>query len=413
MAAYGIGAAAGGFADGYLKGRMAREQINSNKMEKTLNEQRLKDAERETKKGERLDASREALTAGLDSLEKEYNQGAGGFLTFMPPRMGMQGPETFDLETAHAEQPAKSPWGGGAAYKDPTGANEEYDGRLSKLYKSYYAATDEPDKAFLVDNTISTMRENRTDRLIKKASSALLVGAPDGPNLLDQVAGVAGLGRVNPKSGTFDPKTRTWTGIEMTQTDGSTVVRNFTPDDIMGLANFSDPAKHFELLNEKAYRDETLKNQKLGLANDSRQLDNDGRRIEVAEASSKFEAEDRRKGREMERDRGNVDLLHKIISNSFKPPIKPDAGVYKLAQALDEPAQARITAYDASVVEYEDRTEITNRLVDGSQNLMTLNSGLKPQDAAYIMQNNARFRPQRGPGGRLYIEYKGQKLWAE
>jgi hypothetical protein len=418
MAVYGIGAAAGGFADGFLKGRMAREQINSNKMEKQLNEERLKGAQRESAEAERIAAAREALNTGLQSLETDYSQGAGEFSSFMPEQMGVTPPAAGAPPANGLQQPVqpKSPWRTPAdMYRDRTGAEGMYYDRMSSLYKNYYTASNQPDKALLVDNTLSEMREKKVDKLVKGAAAAMFVGAPEALGLLDRVSSVAGFGRVDTKSGTFDPETKTWNGIKMVQADGTETVRSFTPADMMSLAYHGDPAKHFEMLNEKAYRDGVLQNQTRGVNNESERLRLDGERISIEADQNKGEREDRAEEREARRNRENVDLLHKLVSRSIKPPIAPNKAVFDMAndQVADEKdrkaAQAQIQQYSADVSRYESRAEETNMMVETAQSIMAMNPGLKAQDAAYIIQGFDGEK-KRGPDGRAYIEFNGQRI---
>lgn len=413
MAAYGIGAAAGGFADGFIKGRMLREQINSNKMEKQLNEERLKGAQRENTEAERIAAAREALNTGLQSLETDYSQGAGDFSSFMPEQMGVTPPAAGAPPANGLQQPSqpKSPWRTPAdMYRDRAGAEGMYYDRMATLYKNHYTTINQPDKALLVDNTLSEMREKKTDKLVKGAAAALFVGAPEALGLLDRVSSVAGFGRVDTKSGTFDPETKTWNGIKMVQADGTETVRSFTPADMMSLAYYGDPAKHFEMLNEKAYRDGALKNQSRGLDNEDERLRIDGERVKVQEEQTAFEREDRAEDRRLKRERADVEILHQLISSSFKPPIEPDPSVFKAA-SYDDAAKAQVQQYNNAVVQYESRAELTQSMVGGAQNLMALNPGLKPQDAAYVVQNSDRLgKVTPDADGRYYLNFKGMRI---
>jgi hypothetical protein len=409
MAVYGLGAAAGGFADGFLKGRMVREQIDSNKMEKKLNEQRLKDAEREGLKAERSDAARVALISGMQSLDSEYEQGAGQFSTFMPEQMGVTPPASGPAGIQAPETP--SPWKSkGDIYRDASGAESAYYSGMAKLYKNYYAESDQPDKALLVDDTISTMREKKVDKLVKGASAALFVGAPEALSLLDRVSSVAGMGRVDTKSGSFDPKTKTWTGVKMTQADGTEVVRDFTPTDMMSLANYGDPGKAFEFMHENAYRERALANQEQGVTNEGRRLANEERRIGLQEEQAGNERDDRAEDRKLRRERADVEILHQLISSSFKPPIEPDPSVFKAA-TYDDAAKAQVQKYNNAVVQYESRAELTSSMVSGAQSLMALNPGLKPQDAAYVVQNSDRLgKVTPDADGRYYLNFKGMRI---
>jgi hypothetical protein len=413
MAVYGLGAAAGGFADGFLKGRMAREQIDSNKMEKKLNEQRLKDAEREGQKADRSEAARVALLSGMQSLDSDYSQGSGRYAEFMPPQpeqMGVSPPPTGATGLQAPERP-KSPWSmPGNIYRDSAGAEAAYYDDMSKLYKNYYAQSDQPDKALMVDDTISTMREKKVDKLVKGASAALFVGAPEALSLLDRVSSVAGMGRVDTKSGSFDPKTKTWTGVKMTQADGTEVVRDFTPTDMMSLANYGDPGKALEVMLESGFRERALVNQERGVTNDDKRLTNEERRIALQEEQAGNERADRAEDRQLRRERADVEILHQLISSSFKPPIEPDPSVFKAA-TYDDAAKAQVQKYNNAVVQYESRAELTSSMVSGAQNLMALNPGLKPQDAAYVVQNSDRLgKVTPDADGRYYLNFKGMRI---
>jgi len=401
MAAYGIGAAAGGFADGFLKGAMVRRQINSGKLEDKANELRIKAAEREQSENERKDKARLSFEQGIAALNQDYETGGGDFQQYRPPQMGIADPSA--QQTEQRPSPFRNP---ANLYQDPRAAEDLRYERMTKMYENYYNALSEPDKALAIGPALEKIRSGRLEERSKGAIAGMIVGAPGALDKMNSVLQEMGLGQIDSASGRFDPKSGAWTGVTFRGPDGEVQTRDFTRTDLAALASSANPMKFIEFADQKAAREQQA-------VIEQRRAETDSTRANVALLGVQTELERGRRADEESRDtrsRQRLTDIRSMFEFSDEPPKRPPDATYKTAMVQpDGPAAREVQDYSNQAAAWEARRVEMRALGEFAMDIAKLNPSLDAQTIRYILRNMDTMQGVE-ENGRRYIELDGQKI---
>lgn len=241
-----------GIAGGIRQGlRDYRENMRAIDEDERIKKQEARQAVMDARDTERFEAekgrmaeekskreARAAFEKQLKQINEDAMNGTNGFDQFgfvgQPQQQGaIAGPD------GQPQQPAPNPFKATAdgLYRNQRGADQLISERRAAALEGLYAALGEPEKAATVRSQMADLFDKDVERKTKTALAAAAIGAPGSLDALAKVYtyfndGVA----INPQSGQWDAKTKSWRGIEFTDAGGNTVKRDITQQDLLGLA---------------------------------------------------------------------------------------------------------------------------------------------------------------------------------
>lgn len=243
-----LGAIAKGIKQGAQQyGENMRAIDNDERLKRAEERQKVSD-ERDAKRFEmeqaRMDREKKALEANDEYMkisEQIDNDAANGIGEFQKagfigqPQQAIQNPD--GTSTPAPQNPFMVPVDG--RYKNQRLADEIRMGMKASALEKLYRARGEPEKAEMVRTQLAEVLDKDIDRKLKAALAGFAMGAPGSIERVASVYGYFSDGKaIDPTSGAFDPKTKTWTGIRILDEKTGKVVgtRDFTQEDILGLA---------------------------------------------------------------------------------------------------------------------------------------------------------------------------------
>jgi hypothetical protein len=258
----------GGFAEGYVLGkRLKMDQEETEFRRERTKKQDARDEERFGLEKERMEEEKRKITARkefestLSKINNDAFTGANGFEGFgyvgQPQQpTAIAGPDG-QAPAAPQANPFKATADG--LYKNQRAADQLIAERKAAALESLYAKLGEPEKAATVRGQMADLFEKDVERKTKTALAAVALGAPGSMQALSKVYSYFNDGKeINPESGQWDAKTKTWKGVEFVDpASGKSTMRDVTQADIMGLAKRDAAA--LALFNiEQGYKQQEL-----------------------------------------------------------------------------------------------------------------------------------------------------------
>ncbi len=241
-----LGAIAKGISEGAQR---AGENMRAAKKDEYLEQQAEREKTREARDAKRFEyeektAARQqklaededAILAKLQQVDIDAHTGQGDFAQAGFVGQPKQAIAPNGQPTTEPMNPLMVP--GDGKYQNQKLADQIRTERKAQLMEQLYTLRREPEKAMMVREQMAELAEKQVDRKLKTALAAFALGAPGSVQALSNVYGFVSDGKsIDPSSGTFDPKTKTWSGITfIDDKTGEKTVRDITQEDIIGLA---------------------------------------------------------------------------------------------------------------------------------------------------------------------------------
>lgn len=261
-----IGLGIGAFAEGAARGLKLRSEMDDAEFRRErAKKQDERDEVRFGLEKEKMDeekrkiAARKEFESTLSQINNDAFTGSNGFEGFgyvgQPQQAAIAGPD------GQAPAPQANPFKATAdgLYKNQRAADQLIAERKAAALESLYAKLGEPEKAATVRGQMADLFEKDVERKTKTALAAVALGAPGSMQALSKVYSYFNDGKeINPESGQWDAKAKTWKGVEFVDSaTGKAERRDVTQADIMGLAKRDAAA--LALFNiEQGYKQQEL-----------------------------------------------------------------------------------------------------------------------------------------------------------
>ena len=384
----GIAGIARGVKQGFEGAGIAARQMEEDERKKVAAErdterfrmEKVRFAEEEDKINAKKD-----LAAGLSRVSELYSSGGGicsegqgnAPVAANPvadaPRMGLSSVPAQAAPAPTGDTPAatglsatpqpdapkrENPFmtGGENKYANPKVAQEKYYAAKTKLLQDYYNRIGEPEKALAVPKVMSELKNFEFEEKTGAALSAMALGAPGAVAAMSKVYQYFNDGKtLDPESGTFDPKTKTWTGLKVTDENGKTTTLNLTQEQIFGMAKQKDAAAVAKFNIERGDKlfDQTMEGRKVAATERSAKASETSAGASVISANaSMLRAKNMNSDDDLVRN-ARIDAdIGRTISNSLSSrfkvdnTLKPSDNDRLLAGAGDTAAAGRIKTYE-------------------------------------------------------------------
>lgn len=245
----GLQAVAGGIRQGLRDYRENMRSVEDEERRKKQDERQKvmddRDATRfEAEKG-RMDEekrqrdARAAFQKQLEQINADAMAGTNGFDQFGFAGQPQQPQGAIAAPGAPAQPAASNPFKATAdgLYRNQRGADQLIADRRAAALESLYAALGQPEKAATARSQMMELFDKDVERKTKTALAAAALGAPGSLDALSRVYSYFNDGiSINPQSGQWDAKTKSWKGIEFVDDKGNATKRDITQQDLLALA---------------------------------------------------------------------------------------------------------------------------------------------------------------------------------
>lgn len=316
-----------------------------------------------------------------------------------PAPQGIATPAQAAAAPAAPKAPRSNPF---VTNMTPQQMDALYDAQTKALQR-YYIAKGDPEKAFEAPKKMQELRDFNWTNKVGASLSGMVAGAPGARDAFSRVYGVVNDGYdLDPKSGQFDPKTNSWSGlVRINKETGEREAFNLTPEMATQMvARFKNPAEVIKYIDDKAAARRAEARDETRVANDTTRA-----KASVSEAGARW-AQVGINARRADADargadqKARVEALLKLFPNAEKE------------LALDDKVgkdEKQIAAMEARIA--ADRTGYAV-----ATNLASLNPKVDPRVIAGIgkmaAQGNLPEKKVDPQTGRSFIEYGGMKIFA-
>lgn len=261
----GSGIAMAGLAQGLASGlKLGSDLADAEERRAALKEQGERDKVRfEFEKKQMAEKegqikARQDFANEMTAINTDATGGKNGFEQFgyvAPQQSAIAGPD----QQPQQQNPFKTTADG--LYKNQRGADMMIADRRAAAMEKLYAQLGEPEKAALVRSQMADVFDKDVERKTKHAMADMAMGTPGAVQKFAKVYSYFNDGNeVNPNSGTFDPKTKTWKGVEFVDAKGNKATRDITQGDIAGwVKNDASAIALFNIEQEWKQKDYNLK----------------------------------------------------------------------------------------------------------------------------------------------------------
>lgn len=322
-------------------------------------------------------------------------------------------PTATGLQTPAAQAPKTNPFmtGGENKYQDSKAAQDKYYAAKSRLLQQYFERIGEHEKALAVPKAMADARNFEFEEKTGAALAGMAAGLPNAPAALSRVYDLLSDGKkLDPTSGTFDPKTGAWTGLKVTDANGKTTEMSLTQAQILGMAKQKDAAAlvKFNLERSDKAFDQSIAERKAKA--DERGAAAQEKSAEAAMIRAKTGADENDILRRSRVDQIRVNAVNDMVQNTLKAPAKLDDMTVLSAKSGDKEAKAKVAQYEAQMQAYEGRQGEVQKLRDRATTLLSLNPKLTASEAVAISKDGAGLKLQRDDNGD-YVTYGGKKVY--
>lgn len=268
--AIGLAGAIGGFAQGAAQGLKLRSDLDDADQRRQLakdtaareerklkidEERNIRDAERFEEERQQIEARRE-LNQKLQQVNQDAINGTNGFENF-----GYVAPQQQGGIAAPNQQPQQNPFKATAdgLYRNQRAADQLLAERRAQVLEEHYARLGQADKIPMARYQMMDMYDKNVERKVKTALSAAAIGAPGAMTSMAEVYKYFNDGaEINPNSGAWDAKTKSWKGVEFKDAKGNVTKSDITQEQILGLAK--QDASALAMFNvEQAWKEKEYK----------------------------------------------------------------------------------------------------------------------------------------------------------
>lgn len=317
-----------------------------------------------------------------------------------PARTGIATPEQAAAPQAAPQQdPATNIFknNGEGLYKNQKQANDAYWNRLRDITANYYEKTGQVDKVMELDKKVNDWKASAYDELRKSTAAAIVTGDRGAMKMASHLADMTGLGfKVDPNSGTYDPKTHMWNGVKTFDHEGKEHVDNISATNLLTMVGQLAPEKLLEF--------------DIGRADKERQFKIEERKVGAEETKAGAAALNARTNEKVRQ--SNEGINNEIRSRNYFDSFYGASKDFQVKSKEDQLGwtDQQKADYAASKVKYE-QARHNSQL---ASSLYSLNPSMKPGEVTSFINKlagNPNAKPDgQDANGNYYFNYGGRKV---